>query len=282
MRRSFLENKAPVLTGVIKEKTPAEAVAAIQQATLHGAKGIDLHLQCLAEEHQNSDSIKRIIEAIHLPLFGLNYAWNMTEDQRVSLLMASLDGGASGIDMQGYTFDAASKDKFNEDYASAPYSFVKYRPKEVVLDSKVIDRQCDFIERVHSVGGEILSSNHIGIYMPSDALVDLALFLEKRNPDIIKFVTVCDTEEELSDTLRAMILMKKEVKTPVTLICNGKYRALSRILNPILGGYMAFVNDGYKFDSTLGQLSLNETKQMLDAVSAQLFAIDGMNLGDII
>ena len=61
-----------------------------------------------------------------------------------------------------------------------------------------------------------------------------------------------------------------------------KYRALSRILNPILGGYMAFVNDGYKFDSTLGQLSLNETKQMLDAVSAQLFAIDGMNLGDII
>ena len=37
MRRSFLENKAPVLTGVIKEKTPAEAVAAIQQATLHGA-----------------------------------------------------------------------------------------------------------------------------------------------------------------------------------------------------------------------------------------------------
>ncbi len=254
MRRSFMKNKAPVFTGVIKEKTPATAISAIQNAALRGAKGIDLHLQGLDKEHQNSESIKRIVDATYLPIFGLNYASEMTEEERVALLMASVDGGASGIDLQGYTFDIKSKNEFNEAYLSEKYSFTKYRPKEVVLDERIIDMQCDIIERVHHCGGEILSSNHIGIYMPSDALIELALFLEKRKPDTIKFVTMCDTEEELADTLRAMILIKKEVKTPVTLICNGKYRALSRILNPMLGGYMVFVNDGYKFDSTLGSL----------------------------
>ncbi len=282
MRRSFLANKAPVLTGVIKEKTPAEAISSIQNATMKGAKGIDLHLQCLERQYQNSENIKKIVDSTHLPIFGLNYASDMTEEERISLLMASFEAGTAGFDMQGYTFDIKSKSEFNENFVLDKYSFTKYRPKEVVLDNIIIDKQCDIIERVHHSGGEILLSNHIGIYMPSDALVELAIFLEERKPDTIKFVTMCDTEDELSDTLRAMILMKKEVKTPVTLICNGKYRALTRILNPMLGGYMVFVNDGYKFDSTLGQLELGCTKQMLEAASAQLFAIDGMNLGEIL
>ena len=282
MRKSFLENKAPVLTGAVQEETADLAIRAIKNFALRGAKGIDLHLTQFDDESLQIESLKRIISESPLPVFGLNYTVTHNSDEeneRVKLLLRTIEAGAAGIDIQGYTFDYESRDKFNENFSDANYSFVKKRPKEVVIDNAVIDKQCELIEKVHSVGGEILLSNHIATFMECDALIDLCIFLEKRNPDTIKLVTMCDSEYELAETVKAMIMIKKEVETPVTLICNGKYRMISRILNALLGGYMIFCADTYipKY-ANMGQPDISAINTIIENADKLMLAADGYGI----
>lgn len=273
MRKSFVANKAPVLAAVIRERTPRDAIAEIKNYALHGAKGADLHLSCLDEQYRNVQSIAEIVNQSPLPILGLNYNQNpdwsvfeATEEERVDLLMMAIDAGAAGVDIQGYTYDRFSHKAFREEFSHLDYSFIKNKPREVVVDPQIIEKQCDLIERVHAKGGEVLLSNHLLIPMKTDELVDLCLFLEQRKPDIIKIVALSETDEDMLECFKSMLTIKKEIKTPVTLFCNGATGPLTRIVNPMLGGYMVFTSDGFNARSNFSQMDLTTIKQVLDGV----------------
>ncbi len=276
MRKSFVANTAPVLTGVVRARTVWEAMKQVRESELKGAKGIDLHLSCLNDEYKNVESIKKIIEFSKLPILVLNYnqtmEWDVyetSEEERINLLMMGLEAGAAGVDIQGYTYDRPSHFAFDEKFADANYSFIKNKPREVVVNPEIIKKQTELIERVHSMGGEVLLSNHLLKPMKTEELVDLCHFLEERKPDIIKIVCHCDTEEEMLESFRSMMTLKREIKTPVTLFCNGKTGMYTRILNPIFGGYMVFTpasHDAYSF----GQLDLETAKRVYDGIECFL------------
>ena len=114
------------------------------------------------------------------------------------------------------------------------------------------------------MGGEVLLSCHPGIPMNAEQVVDLALFLEKRQPDIIKIVTKANDEDDLAESIRAMLLLKKEVKTPVAYHVNGKAGMASRIINPLLGGKIAFCVDRYDEASTMEQIDLSGAAATVD------------------
>ena len=266
------ELSAPALAGVVREKTVRAAWGEIKNCHLHGADMIDLHLSCLAD--QSEAGIRAVIERSPLPVLALNYAgaydWSpvsYTEEEREALFLTAVRAGAAGVDIQGYTFDLPSKSAFcGEDR----YSFTKGNPKEVVTDPAVIAKQCEFIEKVHGMGAEVLLSCHPGIAMNRDQLVELALFLEKRNPDIIKIVSIANTEEEMLEALHAMRALKREVKTPVSYHAGGKFGGLSRVLCPVLGGQIAFCVDRFSESSTLEQLELGGAKRMIEELSKLL------------
>lgn len=180
------------------------------------------------------------------------------------MMLRAIEAGAAGMDIQGYTYHRPSRDGFcGEDR----YSFTKGNPHEVVTDSAVIDKQCALIERVHGMGAEVLLSCHPRIFMDCDTVVELALFLEKRNPDIIKIVTsAADTEEQMIEVFRTMVALKKQVRTPVSYHANGKCGMLTRIVNPILGGQIAFCVDRFDEHSTMGQLDLRTTAAIVENV----------------
>ena len=100
--------------------------------------------------------------------------------------------------------------------------------------------------------------------MNSTQVVELALFLEKRNPDIIKIVTSATNEEEMLESIKTMLFLKREVKTPVSYHANGKFGGLTRILNPALGGQIAFCVDGFSESSTMEQLDLKTAKTVIE------------------
>lgn len=268
MSKILSELTAPVLAGVVREKTAAAAIAEIKNCTYHGAGMIDLHMSCL--DDSGEENLRKIITASRLPILALNYNMNsewkhagFTEEEREAMFLRAIDAGAAGVDMQGYTFHAESKLRFcGED----KYSFTKNGPKEVVTDEAVIARQRDFIGRIHEKGGEVLLSCHPGIFMNAETVVELALFLEKRDPDIIKIVTVASNEDELIESFRAMVLLKREVKTAVSYHASGKAGALSRIVNPMLGGHMIFCVDRFSQNSTLEQLELSAAKAAVDNI----------------
>lgn len=259
---------SPILAGVVREKSTNAAIAEIKNCMYDGAGMIDLHLSCL--ENTDVSHLTEIITAAKLPVLALNYNrtcdWQdagYSEDERTDSFLRAVDAGAAGIDMQGYTFDIDSKNNFcGED----KYSFTKGNPKEIVTNETVISKQCEFIEKIHSKGAEVLLSCHPWIPMNCRQVVELALFLEKRNPDIIKIVTVAATEDDLVESFKTMITLKKEVKTPVSYHTNGKAGSLSRIINPILGGRIIFCVDKFSESSTMEQLDLKTVKAIVDNI----------------
>ena len=258
--------KAPALAAVVKERGVKAAIAEIKNCMYDGATMIDLHMPCL--EDAGTEALKKIISSTDLPVLALNYNntyeganAGYTEEMRVESFLRAVEAGAAGIDMQGYTFHLPSKSGFcGED----KYSFTKGNPKEIVTDGEIIAKQCELIEKVHSMGAEVLLSCHPAVVMNAETVVDLALFLEKRSPDIIKIVTPATNEDELIESIKAMSLLKKEVKTPVSYHANGKAGSLSRIINPILGGQIIFCVDRYNESSTMEQLDLKTVRAVVD------------------
>lgn len=266
MKQKLSQLTAPALAGVVKEKSAKAAIAEVNNCIYDGADMIDLHLSCL--ENTEIDELRKIITFSKLPILALNYNTTYegenagySEDDRADLFLRAVEAGAAGIDMQGYTFHLPSKNEFlGED----KYSFTKGNPKEIVTDDAVIAKQCELIEKVHAMEAEVLISCHPEIPMTCEQVVDLALFLEKRNPDIIKIVTRADSEEDLAESIRTMLMLKKEVKTPVTYHANGKAGMLSRIINPLLGGQIVFCVDRYTEASVMEQIDLRTTAAIVE------------------
>lgn len=258
MRQRLSELASPALAGVVREKTALGAIAEMKNCMYDGATMIDLHMSCLADT--TVDTLRKIIGSCRLPVLALNYnttyEWadaGFTEETRVESFLRAVEAGAAGVDIQGYTFHLPSKKGFCGD---DNYSFTKGNPKEIVTDATIISRQIELIEKVHSMGAEVLLSCHPGIIMNSTQVVELALFLEKRHPDIIKIVTAAVTEEDMVESIRTMLWLKKEVKTPVAYHVNGASGRASRIINPLLGGKIAFCVDRYNEGSTMEQIDL--------------------------
>ncbi len=258
----------PALAGVVREQTKAAVIAEIRNCMYDGADLIDLHMSCM--ENCDLDTLKAIVNSTRLPILALNYNraadWentHFTEEERVQSFLTAVDAGAAGVDMQGYTFHEPSRDGFcGEDI----YPFTKGGPKEVVTDQHIIDKQCEFIETVHGKGAEVLLSCHPGIPMNCAQVVELALFLEKRNPDIIKIVTRADNEDDLAECIKTMPALKKEVKTPVSYHTSGRAGMLSRIINPALGGQVIFCVDRYSQTSTMEQIDLRTARSIVDNI----------------
>lgn len=259
---------APAVAGVVREKTKKAVIAEIKNCMFSGADMIDLHMSCL--ENYDEETLSEIVKSTKLPILALNYNskydWQragFTEEERVETFLAAARAGVAGIDMQGYTFDEKSRTAF---YGEDKYSFTKNNPKEIITDSEIISKQCELIEKVHSMGAEVLLSCHPGIPMNSTQVVELALFLEQRKPDIIKIVTKAETEEQMIESIKTLLLLKKEIKTPISYHANGKFGNLSRVLNPALGGQICFCLSHYNEGSTMEQLDLKTAKSVIDGL----------------
>ncbi|MBR5869013.1 MAG: type I 3-dehydroquinate dehydratase [Clostridia bacterium] len=267
-RQSLAHLPAPALAGVVREQTEAAAKAEIKNCLSDGADMIDLHLSCL--EQDDVETLGRIMEFSGLPILALHYNrtydWSdagADEEERVASLLRAVEAGAAGIDMQGYTFDVEARDGFHGEIIR---DFMKKNPKEVVTDPAVIAKQMALIDKVHSMGGEVLLSCHPGITMTAEEVVELALFLAERKPDIIKIVTVAKTEEDLVESFKAMLMLKKQVPIPVAYHANGRAGVLSRTLNPAVGGQIAFCVDHFNAGSTMEQIDLRTARTAVDAL----------------
>ena len=257
---------APAVAGCVRERTARAAIAEIKNCYYDGADMIDLHLSCL--EQTDVETLKKIISSTPLPVLALDYdqhydrsRLHRSEEERVATMLRAVEAGAAGIDMQAYTFHAPSESGF---YGRDIYSFTKGSPEEVVTDPVIIEKQCALIEKVHSMGAEVLLSCHPGIPMNTQQVVDLVRFLKERNPDIIKIVTKAVTPADCDEAIRTMTVLIREFDFPISYHANGKAGVPSRLINPLLGGQIAFCIDRYNEGSTMEQLDLRTVRAAVD------------------
>ena len=277
MRKRLNLTHPPLLAAAVRCADPAEAIAAIRSCALHGADMIDLHISCLNQT--DDETLARVIGSSPRPVLALNYNqtldWRdagLSEDERAESLLRAVDAGAAGIDMQGYTFDLPSKAAFHGD---DHFSFTQGAPKEVVTDEAIIEKQIALIERVHEKGAQVLLSCHTGCALSAEAVRDLALYLEKRGADVIKIVTTAATRSDLFEAIHAMPLLL-ELHTPVAYHANGAAGRLSRLINPLLGGAVAFCADHYDAYHTPEQLDLATARQIIDGAEGMTDGIGAL------
>lgn len=269
MKKSFAHLEPPVLAAVIKEKTPAAAIAAIRAAEEHGAMAFDLHLSCLDEEYQTVEQIKSIVDATEKPMLGLNYnvkvdtgIYECSEEDRIALLWKAAEAGIAAVDIQGYTYDLAAKEGYHGDPS---YSFAPVNPKEVVTDEAVIRRQRDLIDAFHANGTEVLMSNHPLVRMTAEQILDLARLVAERNPDVIKIVSWCETDRDVAEAVKAMVLLHSEIKGPqIHFHASGPKGRITRLVNPLLGAYLTFCVDKYGPGHDVNQMPLATMKEIFD------------------
>ena len=223
MDKKFSTSSTPLVIGVVRERTAQNSIKKIREYKESGATAIDWHLSCLEDEYKDISQLKIVEDSTDLPILALNY------NQRYDW---------SEIDDSGYTFDVQSKRKFVGDNI---YSFTRNNPFEIVTDKKVIDKQKDLIKRVHDMGKEVLLSTHPYIPMNCKQITDLVCFLAERNPDVIKLVTRCLTEDDLTEAFYTMRQLKKlNLRQKISFHCCDELGKTTRLVNPVLGSYMCF------------------------------------------
>ena len=137
-------------------------------------------------------------------------------------------------------------------------------PEELTDNEEAIQKQMALIDKLHALGAEGLMSSHILKFTPAERVLEVALEQKRRGADIIKIVTKALTEEDLNECIRTMTVLKQEVKTPISYHCNGRAGMRSRIINPLLGGQIAFCIDRYSASSTMEQIDLKSARAMVD------------------
>ena len=282
-KRSFANHPSPFIVDVVRERTPYDAIGKMKNARIDGAMGYDLHLSCLDAEYKNVESIRRIISGSALPVMALSYSQNYyqeayeeTEEERIGLLKMAIEAGADCIDMQNFSFDRPSRERFDREHAPEDMIFAHTNPREVTLNERALARQKELISFAHERGCEVLISCHTFVPMCAEELLCLARHLESKGPDVIKIVGAADTAEELAEALLGMLLLKQEIRScKVHFHCVGAFGKVTRLVNPMLGAYLIFCTDRYSAGSNFAQLDLKTVADAFRTLDWRMDALDG-------
>ncbi|HOI56817.1 MAG TPA: type I 3-dehydroquinate dehydratase [Phycisphaerae bacterium] len=254
MRRSFLHQPPPVVTGIMAGQTPQELIAESRNAEFDGARGIAIDLADLKPEFRNADALRGIVEAVPLPFmffFYRNDKWGASgDDQRQELLLAAADAGASMIDVMGDLYDPS--------------------PMEITHNAAAIDRQRRLIDIIHARGADVVVSSHMACARTTEQVVEHLLALKSRGADVVKLVATADTDEELAEALRTTIVLKRELKMPFIHLCNGRLSRLHRFFGPALGVSIAFAVHRYEPRYAMTQPTIRAMRAVLDNLHCHL------------
>ncbi len=248
MKKSFLNQTAPVITSIMAGQTPGEFIAECRNSEFEGAQGIAIDLSDLKPEFRNRESLKSIIDSVSLPFmffFYRNDKWNKSsDDDRQILLLEAADAGASIIDVMGDLYDPS--------------------PMEITRSPQAIDKQKHLIDKIHAKGADVVISSHLQCSRTTEQVLEHLREVESRGPDVVKIVTTVDTPEELAEAFRTTMTLKRELKKPFIHLCNGKYSRPHRFLGPALGTSILFAVSHYEPRYGMAQPTIRSMKEVLD------------------
>lgn len=105
----------------------------------------------------------------------------------------------------------------------------------ISMKQDAIDGQMRLIEKIHSMGKEVLVSSHIIKFTPAETVLEIAFEHKRRGADIVKIVTAANTDEEQIENLRITTLLKNELNIPFLFLSGGTHSKIHRMIGPQLG-----------------------------------------------
>ena len=245
VKKSFLNQTDPVITALLNAETPGEFIVKAAKSESEGAGGIAIELKFLKPEFRNCNSLKSIIDAVHLPFmfcFYRNDKWeNRDDDARQELLLDAVEAGASMIDVMGDLYDPS--------------------PFELTRNPVAVEKQMRLIDVIHAKGADVVISSHIDSFRTTEQVIEHMKTMEIRGADVVKLVQNANTEQELEETFRTTFALRRELKKPFIHLCNGKFARPHRFFAPAFGIAILFAVQG---EATATQPTITAIKSVLD------------------
>jgi 3-dehydroquinate dehydratase type I len=253
MRPSFVNQEKPFIVSVITETDPDSCIATILNSEHDGAQAFDLHLRSLEQQYHNFNDLERIIKSTSKPVMTINYRGNVqwrgqaSDEDRVESHLIAVKAGAAACDIMGDIYDPS--------------------PMEISHDPKIIDKQKKLIDKIHSMGAEVIMSSHTWVHMSTEQVVEHLKELESRGADMVKVAASVNSEDELVEAFRTTVELKKELKIPFIHICMGQYGKIHRFVGPMLGSSVIFCVQQYTPKGHKEQPLVRAAKAVFDNIN---------------
>ena len=218
---SFLHQNQPLNTCMIMNDSVRDAILTCRNAVFDGCDSFGMQIDRLPRELRTEANMKSIYKAMgNRPIYITNYRNGCNEnkipdDQLAEELLTYLSWGATLADVMGDYF-CPSKD-------------------EITYDEIAVEKQKALIDRIHSMGKEVLMSSHTHRFMTAEEVLELAKAHQARGADISKIVVKGNTEAEEMENLRITTLLKKELNIPFLFLSGGPHCKIHRTIGPMLG-----------------------------------------------
>lgn len=249
MKPTFLTYEKPLLTTILQCRYPEVAKYRIGKALELGTDAFGLQTESLLPEYRNEETVRELFGAMEgRPIYATRYRPNKKDDSQDEYLGQEIlklaEWGATLCDVMG---DLYCKD-----------------PDELTVDSAAVKKQEALIGQLHGKGAEVLISSHLYRYAPAERVLEIGLEQQRRGADVVKIVTKADNDAELLDSLRAITLLKENLKVPFLFLAGGSRNALIRRIGPNLGCCMYLCVYEHDEFSTKAQPLLAKVKAIRD------------------
>lgn len=250
MKKTFLNQDRPMLTVMLECETPELAIGRIRNANALGADAYGLQIESLKPEYHNAETYKRIFAEMggrpcYTTYYRSHYNVGKSDEELAQGMITLAESGATLVDVMGDLFCK--------------------HPEELTDNEDAIKKQMELIDKIHSLGGEVLMSSHVFKYIPADRVMEIALEQKRRGADVIKIVTGAGDMEQQIENLRITDLLKRELGAPF-LFLSGGYCSLHRRLGMKLGCCMCLCVYEHDAFSTPMQPLLSIAKKIRDDI----------------
>ena len=239
-------DKYAVICSLIGEND-SEIIEQIREAESKGADGFILHIEHLNKKYQTKEYLTKIFSSTSLPIMALCYPLKKQRrnikyhEKNAEILTLAVECGAKAVDVFAYMYDTRPE----ESLVGSKVSYAKAKPYEMTLNTDAIEKQKQFINKIHAMGADVLISAHVFVPLDYEELKDVYYDLKDRGADVVKIITNAFSYEQALDCLNSLKKLKQTILDPILLQCGGEWGRFTRFLAPLLGSCVMFCHTKY-------------------------------------
>lgn len=200
-------------------------------AEADGSPALTVGIERLRPEFRNENELRKIVNAFVTPVMAHYYrcdSWlesSAGEEERARVLVAAAKAGCGMIDVMGDQFDKS--------------------PDERTLNPDAISKQKALIDEIHACGAQVIMSSHPCRFMTEAEVIAQLRDFESRGADVVKIVTMANTEAEFAETIKTTMALNRELHTPFVHLSGGRFGYAHRMFGLSLGNAFSFTLTDY-------------------------------------
>jgi len=256
----FTDLERPVIVSSLRSNELDYIIQDIKESEENGAKAFLLHIEMLDEKYKNSDCFKKIFSTTKYPIMALNYrggAKVYSDEELADVLLEAVSNGAMAVDVFADMFD---NDSINS-LELTDKIFKNAVPKDITMRAECVKKQKELINKIHSMGAEVLMSAHVNVELNCEQAISLALEIQSRGADIVKIITSCNSYNQALEILHTAAELKKHLKVPYLYQCNGPFGKFTRQVAPLFGSMLVLCHQKYSELSNREKPLISDVKE---------------------